>query len=99
VAAMRSENMAMLRSDFTHSIDGQPATSAHWLDVINPATAEVFARAPSATRAQLDQAVAAARRAFQDWSGTSYEMRRALIGQVAAALRNNQEALAQLLTR
>jgi acyl-CoA reductase-like NAD-dependent aldehyde dehydrogenase len=99
MAAMRSENGAMLRSDFTHSIDGQPVTSAQWLEVINPATAEVFARAPSASREQLDQAVDAARRAFAAWSRSGFEARRALIARLCAALREHQEELAQLLTR
>ena len=38
------------------------------LDVINPATGRTLTEAPRADRAQLDQAVAAAKAAFPSWS-------------------------------
>src|SRR5690606_22148996 len=44
----------------THTIDGAPLEGVEFFDVINPATASVFARAPDASREQLDLAVAAA---------------------------------------
>jgi acyl-CoA reductase-like NAD-dependent aldehyde dehydrogenase len=89
----------MLRTDFSHLIDGEFVHSESTLDVINPATGSVFARSPSASRAQLDQAVAAARRAFESWQKTSFEERAALIKRLADALRGQQEALAELLVR
>lgn len=89
----------MLRTDFQHLIDGELAGSEQTLEVINPATGEVFARCPAAGRAQLDRAVEAARRAFTAWRGTSFEERAALIGRLASALRAQQDTLAELLTR
>ena len=53
-------------------IDGQLVDGAETLSVVNPATGEVFATCARADRAQLDQAVAAANRAFKDWSAQSY---------------------------
>jgi len=89
----------LLNTDFTQLIDGERVGSDRSLDVINPATERVFARCPAATQAQLDQAVAAARRAFETWRRTSYEERAAVLKRVAEMLRQHQGALAELLTR
>src|SRR5262245_22051149 len=48
-------------SDFLLLIDGKLVKGAGTLDVINPATGQILAAAPRANRAQLDQAVAAAK--------------------------------------
>jgi acyl-CoA reductase-like NAD-dependent aldehyde dehydrogenase len=87
-----------LRSDFSLLIDGERATSGEWLDVVNPATGEVFARCPAAGRTELDRAVAGARAAFLEWRGRSFEERRAAIRRMAQVLRDNQAELAELLT-
>ena len=87
-----------LATDFTLTIDGEAVTGPSTLDVINPATGLVFATCPAAGRAELDRAVTAARRAFPAWRDRSYEDRAALIGRFCQALRDNAEALAQLLT-
>jgi acyl-CoA reductase-like NAD-dependent aldehyde dehydrogenase len=91
--------VAKLRNDFRHLIDGQLADSDTRFEVINPATGAAFALCPAATRTQLDSAVNAARRAFRDWSATTFEHRRALIKRMCDVLRANQEMLAELLTR
>ena len=88
-----------IRSDFAHLIDGQLVRSERSIEVINPATGRVFARAPDASRAQLDEAVAAARRAFAAWSRNSYEERATLLRRLGETLRAHQESLAELLTR
>ncbi len=85
--------------NFTHTIDGRGESSEAWLDVINPATAEPFAKFPDASRAQLDQAVAAARRAFAGWSRLSFQERREYLGRFAQALREHAEELVPLLVR
>ncbi len=90
---------ADLLSGFAHLIDGEPATSEAWLDVIDPSTGLAFARAPSAGRAELDRAVAAARRAAVQWRERSFEERRAAIGRMAQVFRDHQAELAELLTR
>jgi acyl-CoA reductase-like NAD-dependent aldehyde dehydrogenase len=86
-------------SDFSLLIDGEAAGATAQLDVINPATGEVFARCPAAGRAELERAVGAARRAFGAWSATSFDDRTQYIKRMAAALRANQDSLAELLTR
>ena len=96
--AERAETLE-LRTDFSLLIDGEPRQGAEHLDVINPAYGRVFARCPAAGSSELDKAVAAAKRAFGTWRYTSYEQRAALIKELAAALREHQDPLAELLTR
>ena len=43
------------------TIDGKAAVADRWIDVVNPATEEVIGQVPDCSRAQLDEAVAAAR--------------------------------------
>jgi acyl-CoA reductase-like NAD-dependent aldehyde dehydrogenase len=88
-----------IRTDFSLLVDGENVTSQTFLVVINPASGEVVARCPAAGRAELDRAVAAARRAFPAWSELSYEHRTTVIKRMAEVLKANADALAELLTR
>jgi acyl-CoA reductase-like NAD-dependent aldehyde dehydrogenase len=88
-----------LRTDFSLLIDGELTGGSGDLDVINPASGAVFARCPKAGAAELDRAVAAAKRAAPAWRNLSFEQRAAVIGRLADALRENQDSLAELLTR
>jgi acyl-CoA reductase-like NAD-dependent aldehyde dehydrogenase len=90
---------ASLRTDFQLLIGGKLVDGEGALEVINPATGTVFARCPAASRKQLDDAVASARRASHAWAAQSFEDRAAAIKRMAAALRAHQDALAELLTR
>jgi acyl-CoA reductase-like NAD-dependent aldehyde dehydrogenase len=87
-----------LLTDFALTIDGRPVVSATTLDVINPATGQVFARCPEAGPAELDRAVDAARRAFPAWRDLTYAARAQRIKGFCEALRTHQESLARLLT-
>ncbi|MFV3075354.1 aldehyde dehydrogenase family protein [Niveispirillum fermenti] len=84
---------------FLLSIDGAGVAAASDFPVIDPATGEPFARAPDATEAHLNQAVAAARRAFANWRDTDSDGRREAMKGFAAAIRAEREPLAALLTR
>ncbi len=84
--------------DFTMTIDGLPASSNTTMDVIDPATAAVFAQAPDLSRAQFDEAVKAARRAFPGWRDMPLDQRRAMVGKFAEILAGNADALARLFT-
>src|SRR5690349_21378228 len=84
---------------FTHTIDGKPVDGMGFFDVIDPSTGTAFARAPDASRAQLDLAVSAARRAFERWRTVPASERREAISAFAAAIRAETQSLAQLLTR
>ncbi|AQZ95867.1 aldehyde dehydrogenase [Halopseudomonas phragmitis] len=73
------------------------ATDAHF-DVFNPATGEVFAKAPSGSPEQLEAAIAAAKGAFKTWSVLSYDQRQSYLDAYADALLEHRDELARLLT-
>jgi betaine-aldehyde dehydrogenase len=75
-----------------------PASSGEWVDVRNPASGEVIARVPSATRADVDRAVAAARAAFRDsrWRGLWIPERVAILNRLADLIDANTDELARI---
>ncbi|HEX7946699.1 MAG TPA: aldehyde dehydrogenase family protein [Phenylobacterium sp.] len=79
-------------------INGQMVDGAATSPVINPATEEPVADCPRASKAQLDQAVAAANAAFPAWSKTSMDERRAALNAIADVIQANVGELARLLT-
>jgi acyl-CoA reductase-like NAD-dependent aldehyde dehydrogenase len=86
-------------SDFRLLINGRLVKGAGTLDVINPAIGRILAAAPRADRAQLEQAVAAAKTAFPTWSATPLRQRAALLAKLAEALEAAQGDFARLLTQ
>ena len=85
--------------DFSLTIDGQLVAGDRGMEVIDPATEEVFAMAPAAGREHLEQAVAAARRASHEWRARSFDERAKLVRQYSALLRARKNDLGPLLTR
>ena len=79
-------------------IDGKKVSTAETFPVLNPATEKVVAQAPKASAEQLNQAVAAARRAFPAWSATPDAERSRLVHAIADALGAHSEELTKLLT-
>jgi acyl-CoA reductase-like NAD-dependent aldehyde dehydrogenase len=79
-------------------IDGAFVAGDASIDVVNPATAQVFAQAPDASEADLDRAVAAAARAFPAWRDTPIAERRAAIEAAAKLIFQSAEAIAPLFT-
>lgn len=73
------------------------STDAHF-DVFNPATGQVFAKAPSGSPEQLEAAITAAKGAFKIWSVLSYEQRQSYLDAYADALQEHRDELARLLT-
>ena len=84
--------------EFKLLINGKLVSGVARLDVINPATEEVLAEAPRADRAQLDEAIAAAKAAFPAWSAKPVRERGALLAKLADALEARQDEFARLLT-
>src|ERR1700742_1572121 len=84
--------------EFKLLINGKLVSGATRFDVINPATEEVLAEAPRADRAQLDEAVGAAKAAFPAWSVVPIRERGALLLKLADALEARQDEFARLLT-
>jgi aldehyde dehydrogenase (NAD+) len=85
-----------MRERLQHYIDGK------WVDseggarreVINPATEEPCAVISVGTKADVDKAVAAARRAFPAWSQTTREERLALMGRIVEEYKKRTADLA-----
>jgi len=83
--------------DILNFIEGrhEPAASGEWLDDVDPATAETYARVASSDAADVDRAVAAAVRAFPAWSTTPAADRSRLLRRLARLIERDLEALAR----
>lgn len=68
------------------------------IDVINPATEEAVATIAAGGAADVDQAVAAARRAFATYSETTREDRLDLLDRIVSAYRKRTDELAQAIS-
>ena len=92
--------MAGLQRTWKLYIDGKWADAAGGtFDVLNPATEDVVAQAPDGTRADLERAIAAARRAFDEgpWPRTTPNERARVIERLIAALERRKDAIRELL--
>ena len=86
-------------SDYRLLIGGKLVAGDQMMDVVNPATEEVLAKCPRASKAQLDQAVAAAKAAFPGWAATPIAERKKALGAIADIIEKNAGELARLLTQ
>jgi acyl-CoA reductase-like NAD-dependent aldehyde dehydrogenase len=86
-------------NDFKLLIGGRLVDGDLTMDVVNPASEQVVSACPRASKAQLDQAVAAAKAAFPAWRKTPMPERKALIGEIADVIQANATELARLLTQ
>jgi acyl-CoA reductase-like NAD-dependent aldehyde dehydrogenase len=68
-------------------------------EIRDAATGEVIGRAPEGTVAELDAAVAAARRAQPGWNALGHEKRSGILNAIADRIDANAEPLARLLSR
>jgi acyl-CoA reductase-like NAD-dependent aldehyde dehydrogenase len=85
----------MIGGESVDAADGQT------FDVVNPATAAVIATAPLGGREDVDRAVAAARKAFDDrkgWANWAAGKRGRTLAKFASLLKQHSEELAQLET-
>ena len=67
--------------------------------VINPATGGTIAELPLASTGDLDEALAAADRAWPAWRATDVETRGAILHKAAALLRERADAIGALMTQ
>lgn len=90
--ALRIETRAFIEGAFTDASDGGT------FENVNPATGETICSVAHCTAADVDQAVAAARRSFDDgaWSRAAPEDRKEVMLKLAALIRENAEDLAVL---
>ena len=67
------------------------------MDVVNPATEEILAKAPHASKRQVEAAIEAAHAAFPDWAARSQADRREMIVKLADLINRHADELARLL--
>ena len=81
-------------------IDGieRPSSSGERFDVLNPATGGLLGTVASGTAADIDLAVAAARRALPAWQGLAPSRRAELLWNLGARIAELQDEFAQLDT-
>src|ERR1051326_7085483 len=81
-------------------IDGKlVAGEAESETILNPATGEAILKLPAASRDQINQAVAAATRAFPKWAATTPGSRSTMLLKLADKLEEQQEEFARLESR
>ena len=68
------------------------------IDVINPATEEVFGRVSLGSAADVDMAVSAARAAFETFSTTSKESRVALLARIIDVYKTRYDEIADAIS-
>lgn len=86
-------------SEYKMLIGGQLVDGDHAMDVINPATEEVFATVARASERQADEAIEAAATAFPGWAEVPMAERQAKVSQLADAIVANADKLARALTQ
>lgn len=82
-------------------IDGEwtEGTGSGWIPVENPSTGEVLGQLPKAGLADIDRAIAAARRAFPGWAATPPRRRAAILHRAAERVRARAADLSALMAR
>src|SRR5690348_8259457 len=80
-------------------IDGvwKSADAGH--TVVNPVDAQPIAEVPFATKADLDEALAASERAWPEWRALDVEKRAAILHKTAKLLRERADQIAAVLTQ
>ncbi|MBV9555791.1 MAG: NAD-dependent succinate-semialdehyde dehydrogenase [Pseudolabrys sp.] len=88
-------------SDLKLFIDGQwlNGDSRKSEDVVNPATGKVLAKLPHASKADLDNALAAAEKGFQVWKAMSAYDRAKIMRKAADLLRERAEHVGKVMTQ
>ena len=74
------------------------STTTEWRDIVNPATQQVLARVPMATRAEVDAAVAAGKQAFKTWRHTPIGVRARIFLKYQQLIREHMKEVAAILT-
>ncbi|MEK7345882.1 MAG: aldehyde dehydrogenase family protein [Pseudomonadota bacterium] len=86
-------------TEFAMIIGGEHVRAASEFEVTNPSTGELVGKAPNASAADLDRAVAAAAKAYEGWSRQSDADRAKACSDIAQKIGEHAEELAQLLTQ
>lgn len=80
-------------------INGKLVASDNTINVINPATEEIFATVPKGTPEHIDMAVAAAKEAFPAWAARPESERQDMVARMAKVVEDNADELARIMTQ
>ena len=85
----------------THYINGEnvPGTSGRFGDVYNPAEGEIISQVPLASIEEIDQTVAAAKKASESWSDTTPIRRARIMFNYLALLKERKDEVIETLSR
>ncbi|MDX6509088.1 MAG: aminobutyraldehyde dehydrogenase, partial [Gaiellaceae bacterium] len=75
------------------------AAEGETMEVINPATGETIAEVPRGSQADVDRAVEAAKKAYEEWRETTPGERAEILLKLADLIDENTEELAELESR
>ena len=95
---VQAQSRVNVDAQFPMTIGGDSVTTASTAPVYNPATKEIIAGVPIASRGDLDAAVAAAKATFVTWSATPLEERQAIVAAIGDRLEAHAEEFLALLT-
>ena len=84
--------------DALNYIDGKHVAGAEWLEIVDPAVGTPYGRVASSDAADVERAVAAARRAVPGWSATPVAERSRLLRAVARLIEREKDRLARAET-
>lgn len=97
--------MALLSDPIQSVLDLENYIDGDWVpsdgptkDVVNPANLKTIARVPISTAAEFDEAVKAAKAAFEDWRRTPPLARARCLTRLAALMEENFEELSRIQT-
>ncbi|MGC9368664.1 MAG: CoA-acylating methylmalonate-semialdehyde dehydrogenase [Paracoccaceae bacterium] len=87
--------------ELTHYINGEmvAGTSGRFADIFNPATGEVQAKVPLATKDEVDAIVAKAAEAQVAWASVNPQRRARVMMRFADLINQNMDKLAELVSR
>jgi malonate-semialdehyde dehydrogenase (acetylating)/methylmalonate-semialdehyde dehydrogenase len=88
-------------TELTHYVNGAhvAGTSGRFTDVFNPATGEVQAKVPLATKAEMDAIIEKAAEAQVAWGATNPQRRARVMMKFAALINEHMDELAELVSR
>ncbi|MDT0636264.1 CoA-acylating methylmalonate-semialdehyde dehydrogenase [Spectribacter hydrogenoxidans] len=72
---------------------------ADWIDVTDPATQDVIARAPNTTPDEMEQAISSAAEAFKTWKEVPVSERARMMFRYQALLKEHHDELGEILAR
>lgn len=87
-----------MKARYDMLINGALLEGSRKLDVVDPATGEVFASCACASRGEIEDAVTSAAAAFPAWAATPIDQRRTTLIKMAEAIEVNLDAIARTLT-